>query len=88
MLAVAQPFNLSTKSIERETPRGKPVASQRLLRLSIATSVSLHGARPWHQARFPRRFLPRELARVTLALRARFSLEIYFERSALIISRI
>src|SRR6266850_2581767 len=47
-LAAAATANLWTNSSKRETPRGKPVASQKIQCFLIATSVSCHGARPWH----------------------------------------
>jgi len=39
-------------SSEREPPRGEPVASFFTLRFSLAASVSLHGASPWHPVVF------------------------------------
>src|SRR6266567_7829999 len=39
----------TAKSIKREAPRRKAVASQSVLwPLFLAASVKLHGARPWH----------------------------------------
>jgi len=39
---------LVAESFKRETPGSKPVASQKVLELFLAASVSLHGTRPWH----------------------------------------
>ena len=42
---------------QRETPRHKAVASQKVRASFLATSVKLHGARPWHLRKFAASFL-------------------------------
>src|SRR6266404_5028301 len=45
---IAEAQALLTKSIKRETPRRKAVASGSGAAFFLAAHVSLHGARPWH----------------------------------------
>src|SRR6266446_3325337 len=48
---------LWTDSSKRETPRGKPVASRKILCFLIATSVRLHGTSPWYLSAFSQSLL-------------------------------
>ncbi|MGH9841191.1 MAG: hypothetical protein ACREEM_20755, partial [Blastocatellia bacterium] len=52
-------------SNERETPRRKAVASHKAAAAVVATSVKLHGARPWHLAKMwvMTRLTPRSISR-------------------------